>query len=331
MVSKERDSFVDIVKGWGILLVIWGHSSLFLFNEIYAFHMPLFFFLSGCFFRWNMRPKDFVKIKFSQLIIPYGIFFLLSLLGYSLMLGLTHRLHEISWETLIGIIPINNKNINVPLWFLYALFWMFLIYYGIRRICDNNLVILLICIGLYLLNYVLFINKIELPCYMGRSLNEIIFMHLGYWCYKIFPSALLLRLPGYIKYLLLPVFGGLFSLFFYLKLLNIEDAPYGINIVTALFGIAMCISFALLLQPVNGLSKVMNYLGTHTLCLFALHLPLFEFARPISKLLWGLNNMMYDIFVFGISLILSVIGGELLMLVFPKYLGKSVFKHEKCN
>lgn len=24
---KERDFFIDVLKGWGIILVIWGHSS----------------------------------------------------------------------------------------------------------------------------------------------------------------------------------------------------------------------------------------------------------------------------------------------------------------
>lgn len=48
--KKERIDEYDVAKGIGILLVILGHtlpldSSLRLF--IYAFHMPLFFFLSG--------------------------------------------------------------------------------------------------------------------------------------------------------------------------------------------------------------------------------------------------------------------------------------------
>lgn len=46
---KERDFFIDVLKGWGIILVIWGHSSQFLFNEIYSFHMPLFFFCRDVF------------------------------------------------------------------------------------------------------------------------------------------------------------------------------------------------------------------------------------------------------------------------------------------
>ena len=77
-ILKQRDVYVDIVKGWGIILVIWGHSSLFMFDEIYAFHMPLFFFLSGCFFSTKLDFIDFTKKKFRQLIVPYIFFLILS-------------------------------------------------------------------------------------------------------------------------------------------------------------------------------------------------------------------------------------------------------------
>lgn len=49
---KNRISYIDIAKGIGIFLVIWGHIILNgpAYNIIYAFHMPLFFFLSGLVF-----------------------------------------------------------------------------------------------------------------------------------------------------------------------------------------------------------------------------------------------------------------------------------------
>ena len=43
----ERDIRIDILKGIGILLVVWGHATAILIKEICIFHMPLFFFLSG--------------------------------------------------------------------------------------------------------------------------------------------------------------------------------------------------------------------------------------------------------------------------------------------
>ena len=44
-IMKNRISYIDIAKGIGIFLVIWGHIILSgpAYNIIYALHMPLFF------------------------------------------------------------------------------------------------------------------------------------------------------------------------------------------------------------------------------------------------------------------------------------------------
>ena len=52
MKGTDRIEWIDIAKGFGILLVILGHTiaydcSHIVYNSIYSFHMPLFFFLSG--------------------------------------------------------------------------------------------------------------------------------------------------------------------------------------------------------------------------------------------------------------------------------------------
>lgn len=50
MVDSNRIVSFDILKGGGILLVILGHIQIpyMLKTVIYSFHMPLFFFVSGC-------------------------------------------------------------------------------------------------------------------------------------------------------------------------------------------------------------------------------------------------------------------------------------------
>ena len=59
----ERDNRIDIAKGIGILLMVIGHSNMFLLYAslpiilIYAFHMPLFVFLSGRTLRYSMEKK----------------------------------------------------------------------------------------------------------------------------------------------------------------------------------------------------------------------------------------------------------------------------------
>lgn len=50
--NNRRDINLDVLKGTGMLLVIIGHAGCIwpLYPAIYAFHMPLFFIVSGIFF-----------------------------------------------------------------------------------------------------------------------------------------------------------------------------------------------------------------------------------------------------------------------------------------
>lgn len=52
--KTERLNQFDILKGVGILLVMIGHAistNSIVYNLIYGFHMPLFFFCSGFFLK----------------------------------------------------------------------------------------------------------------------------------------------------------------------------------------------------------------------------------------------------------------------------------------
>lgn len=58
--KNNRLEYIDIAKGIGILLVVFGHSSLVLHIEniwIHSFHMPLFFIITGMCFNENKYSK----------------------------------------------------------------------------------------------------------------------------------------------------------------------------------------------------------------------------------------------------------------------------------
>ena len=54
--SKVRDINIDILKGIGMVLVIIGHTGCIwpFYPAINAFHMPMFFIVSGLFFSTKM-------------------------------------------------------------------------------------------------------------------------------------------------------------------------------------------------------------------------------------------------------------------------------------
>lgn len=78
----ERDVFYDILKGYAIFLVAWGHSIQTMLSDwqsnpvllaIYMFHMPLFIAISGRFFLSSVERSsttDFIKRKFLHLYLP---------------------------------------------------------------------------------------------------------------------------------------------------------------------------------------------------------------------------------------------------------------------
>lgn len=81
LTKKPRLMYIDLLRGYTMLLVVIGHCWMGdAVGEamILAFHMPLFFFLSGFLFRhiqaFEKGLVPFVADKFRQLIIPYFVF-----------------------------------------------------------------------------------------------------------------------------------------------------------------------------------------------------------------------------------------------------------------
>lgn len=128
----KRLRHIDIAKGLGIILVVWGHSLIeFGHYIIYMFHMPLFFYLSGIFHRPGAYDEQIAK-KFRGLIIPLLIF--LMILSPLSLLGV---------ESVLRITPPHLEGIFGPLWFLVSLFLLSVIYHPLLKFRPS--VRLLLC------------------------------------------------------------------------------------------------------------------------------------------------------------------------------------------
>jgi fucose 4-O-acetylase-like acetyltransferase len=136
--EQRRLDWVDYSKGFGIFFVVVGHvlgglqkSGVlidsfwyrFTVEWLYAFHMPLFFFLSGLFVRRSTQRRsitDFIVDKMAVLIYPYFVWSTLQgLLQTSHYVN--HPLHFINLFQMIYL-PIDQ------FWFLYTLFTIMVIY-----------------------------------------------------------------------------------------------------------------------------------------------------------------------------------------------------------
>lgn len=68
--NTQRIDWIDQVKGFGIILVVYGHNFPSIEDYIYSFHMPLFFLLAGIF---HPKKSNFqvIKKRVQQILIPY--------------------------------------------------------------------------------------------------------------------------------------------------------------------------------------------------------------------------------------------------------------------
>lgn len=128
-----------------MLLVVVGHAGLvpmpsndhpvmsFVVMWIYSFHMPLFFCLSGFLF-WKTRISrgagflDTLRDKSSRLLVPFAAFTIATFALKSALPGLVNRTVGFDWATLVNSFAFPNENPLRELWFVAALFWMFLLH-----------------------------------------------------------------------------------------------------------------------------------------------------------------------------------------------------------
>ena len=85
--EEKRLQYIDMVKGFSILLVVLGHilpSDSILMIWIYSFHVPIFFILVG----WLSYKKKYKSIEMKQkinkevksLLYPYATFSIIFIL-----------------------------------------------------------------------------------------------------------------------------------------------------------------------------------------------------------------------------------------------------------
>ncbi len=149
-VRPARDRRIDLCYVIGILLVVAGHSgaderfaSTALFRWIYAFHMPLFFALSGYLFRYGggtrrIAAGTFVRRRARRLLVPLAVWTTLVFIPKGLLSAYAMRPSELSWAAYLHAFLYPADNPIRPYWFLEVLFEVSLAGYAVDRIVRGR-------------------------------------------------------------------------------------------------------------------------------------------------------------------------------------------------
>ena len=315
MSSGKRYFFADLAKVIGAFLVILGHTYIHgnVRNLIYAFHMPLFFFIGGLFFKPAGIVRELTK-DFWRLIIPAVFFTILLLVERCLVFGSPFwpSIQSVFTDVFQG----KPMHVNVQIWFLIVLALIRLI----AAVWFHNR---LVAIGIVLAGLLSFRFNLF---YFAQVEICLPFFAAGYLC----KDFILKRAEApKDKRILLPVLAVTAVASFILTHLNgavdiigliLGSLPKGLNIVVfylnAFLGISALLAFCLLF---DGPSRVVDQVSPALLTIVGLQ----EAFLCLVIHFWGYNLPHYITFPVSICiLILCVLADKVLTCYVPILVGK---------
>ena len=163
----KRIEYLDRARAFGMFLVYYGHFVQKLIQSgggnlaavqwrlIYSFHMPLFFFLAGVFWKPNPDFLSVFKDKLKTRIFPWLTFSLL-LIPFWLILDRSKMMERlISGSYLVG-----NPKLNIVTWFLVCLFVVELLATLTAKLFKfDTFRIVMYAIGFFLVGHYAFIRN----------------------------------------------------------------------------------------------------------------------------------------------------------------------------
>ena len=175
MKNFKRIEYIDLAKGFCIMLVVLEHvarplvdqdtSTAVCLNICGTFRMPLYFILSGVFFK-DYSFKVFAIKKTNNLLIPYLFMFVASNICDAVL-----YYYETGEINLIGG---NYPKISSATWFLLCLFELNLLLWLLNRLVINKWFRLVFCLALGICG-----SKVDIPYFLDVCLTSVPFFYIG--------------------------------------------------------------------------------------------------------------------------------------------------------
>lgn len=189
--KKPRIEYIDLAKGICICLVVATHICEMViekptteYNEIenflISFRMPLYFMLSGLFFKDYGGIKEFCRRKANKLLLPFAAFYLIGNIPWKVFGAYRdwEFINLCSWDwiydTFFLIYPAG------AIWFLLCLFMVGLLFYGLRSTLSNTFIMLAGSFALAFVSKCMSEKEWTLPLYLDTAMMALPFYSIGY-------------------------------------------------------------------------------------------------------------------------------------------------------
>lgn len=268
--GQKKINWVSILKGIGILAVVWGHIATPLTPFIFSWHIPLFVFISGFFIKEDNFLENFKKDA-KRLLLPFVVFSLFPLviiepLKRLLFSNYPFMLKNINyWEEIKGIFLWMDMghlhHYGFVLWFLPALFWARSFLFWLKKIIKIDVLIFLITI----FGYFIVVNRgWILPFGIDKALLFMPWILLGNIFYIKFKDSNYLKYFGLMAIILIcfriPEIN--------LALKSVNNSIYGFIYSMVLILALVYVSKLLLTLKISSYFKI---LGENSMILLIIH------------------------------------------------------------
>ncbi len=280
---KTRFDDIDILRGLGIIIMVMGHVGFSgIFDVwIHTYHMPLFFVISGFFFRKReeFSTKELVLKKAKSLLIPYLFF---GIFHYILWLFVFIEPEYNVWEPILRLFSFNTEHLPIAgaLWFFTALFFCEIFYnlivYSVKNENITTIIILLLSLVMSLITT---LTNFRLPLTTDIAISCLVYYHTGRYL-RVFIDKLSIRekcKTHYIQTFLISV--GLMAINVILTFcngyVNIKMGWHAIIPLTwlnAFIGIASLYLFSIFIDKKMGIiSKAFSFIGRNSIVYLCLN------------------------------------------------------------
>ena len=308
MKQIKRLDYIDRAKGIAILLMILGHAApgRVILTWIFAFHMPLFFIVSGVLVREKFRGTiSFFEVKTSfkkrlfQLGIPYVVFSLVLTLFY----GFLNYTTSGNWGVFSYIFQIVTLQGVDSLWFIPCYFAAeFLM--KLTCMCSSKLVNV-IGVGSILLIIVLFSLSDAISSFwlLRLGIKFLICYSFIYIGYALSLLNLLKHLNTVISILVLGM-CSIFALYNGFSEIGSIQLNNPILFYVNAIGITWTLFFFLNISKDTKVMKSLSFFGRNSIVILCTNNIIIEIIRLLDYRIW--NNILLSWNTCG-AIVLSVI------------------------
>ena len=337
--SFTRVLYIDYAKALGMLLIIWGHTKLIgISNEfVYAFHIPLFFFLSGMVFNKGRYGNlgHFLARKVQTLLVPYVVF---SVLTWMLWAGYSYYTHvdvDSFWNPLLQTVLAQGSGgflvHNVPLWFVTCLFIVELMYWFVSELKVGWIIVTCVVLAITsycLVNYCDIWDFKRMPWSIDVAMMAIPFFALGHLLVKYVPRIKMSdTVNNHLAISWILVIVG-FAITAYLGHLNgmvsmgharLGNSPI-VFYLTACIGTFAMLILCILIESIKGrkiwkgLTDRLSWFGRHSFDAMAIHNPIRQIVMVVVAMVLHTTsdaiseNTIHSLISFIITLVITIVG-----------------------